>query len=196
MSTGAVPRAFALAALRLTLLFAVVFYGADALAAWRGNGHVAMFGWEVAVPYLPAAWPVYFSVLALPFLPLALCRDAAEVRRWERRMAACVLAAGAVFVAWPTVPGYAAADAGGWWPFAWLAARVSGRGNLLPSLHVAFTAVTVHAVWPRAGRVARAGLAAWAALLVASVLLTHQHHLADVLAGAALAAAASRALRT
>ena len=71
MSAGAraaVWRAFGWAGLRLSALFAVVFYGADAWAAsrpWRWQVHA---GWELAIPYWPAAYLPYHSVLLLPFL--------------------------------------------------------------------------------------------------------------------------------
>ena len=192
---AALRRAFALAALRLTALFAAVFYGADALAALRASRSAVHFAWELAIPYWPAAFVPYFSVLAVPFLPLVMAPDAASVRRWERRMAATVLAAGVVFVAFPAELGYASGDPGRWQPLATLARCVSGRYNLLPSLHVALAFVTLHAVWPWAGLRARAALAVWFALMVASVLLTHQHHVADVATGLVLGWAASVAGR-
>jgi len=181
-----VRHAYVVAALRLAVLFAVVFYGADAIAAWRATRWQAHFAWELAIPYRPAAFLIYFSVLAVPVLPLFMLPDAALLRRWERRMAAAVLVAGAVFVVWPFELGYAPVDAGRWAPLAMLARVVSGHYNLVPSLHVALTVVTLHAVWRLAQPVVRAALAVWFAALLASVLLTHQHHLVDIVTGAAL----------
>jgi hypothetical protein len=102
-------------------------------------------------------------------------------------MAAAVVLAGVVFVVVPAELGFVQRSAGAWQPVAELVRVVSGRHNLLPSLHVALTAVTLAAVWDTEGRVMRAALALWGGLLVVSVLLTHQHHVADVLAGAGLA---------
>lgn len=182
-----VPRAFALAAVRLLGLFVVTFYLSDTLAGLRSTRLAVHMDWELAIPYWPGAFVVYFSVGAVPFLPLALLADAAAVQRWERRMAVCVLAATAVFLLLPAELAYRHGSAGAWWPLAALAQRVSGQYNLLPSLHVALSAVTLHAVWRACGPRLRGVLALWSALLVASVLLTHQHHVADVLAGALLA---------
>lgn len=180
-------RAFAWAAVRLSALFAATFYLSDALAALRTTRLRVHMPWELAIPYWPGAFAVYFSVLAVPFLPLLLMPDATAVRRWERRMAVTVLAATAVFVLFPADLAYVHGNAGHWWPLAALAAAVSGHYNLLPSLHVALSVVTLHAVWPWSGVRLRAVLALWCVSLVASVLLTHQHHVADVLAGALLA---------
>jgi hypothetical protein len=188
-----VRRAFAIAAWRLPLLFAVVFYGTDHLSAWRAVRWHLHAGWELAIPFWPPAYAVYLSVFALPFLPLFLLPDAPSVRRWERAMAASVVLAGLVFIALPAEPGYATPPpAGAWQPLAALVRLIAGQHNLLPSLHVALSLVTLLALWPWVGAWPRALLAAWLVLLVASVLLTHQHHVADVLAGALLGALASR----
>jgi len=185
-------RAFAAAAWRLPALFAVTFYLSDLLAGLRTTRVRVHMAWELGIPYWPSAFVVYFSVVAVPFLPLLLVRDEAAMRRWERRMAACVLAATAVFLLFPAELAHAHGGAGAWWPLAALAHAISGTYNLLPSLHVALSAVTLQAVWPGAGTRLRAALALWFVLLVASVLLTHQHHVADVLAGALLAWGACR----
>lgn len=180
-------RAFSWAAVRLLALFAATFYLSDALAGLRASRFRVHMSWELAIPFWPQAFVVYFSVLAVPFLPLLLVPNVVAVQRWERRMAVTVLAATAVFLLFPAELAYVHGSAGGWWPLAALAHGVSGQYNLLPSLHVALSAVTLHAVWPWSGSLLRAVLALWFVLLVASVLLTHQHHVADVLAGALLA---------
>lgn len=187
-----VAAAFAAAGARMLLVFGVVFYGADWLAgrhAWRVPLHMA---WELSMPYWPAAYPVYFSVFALPFVLLRTARSAATIRRWERAMVVAIVVAGVFFVALPAQPAYAPADAAGWRGWALLAQLVTGRHNLLPSLHVALAGLTVCTASRGLGRAARWLLWAWYAMLVASVLVTHQHHVADVIAGLVLAAVVQR----
>jgi PAP2 superfamily len=191
IATG-VPAAFARASVRLLLLFGVLFYGVDALTAQRQLRVPLHMGWELALPYWPPAFVVYFSVLAVPFLPLWLSPDAAHLQRWERRMALAVVLAAAVFLLLPAAPAYPPADARAWpaWEgWARLAALVAGQHNMLPSLHVALSGLTMLCVWSEAGPRGRVVLATWFVGLVASVLLTHQHHVADVVAGALLALA-------
>lgn len=191
-----VDRAFVLAALRLPLLFALLFYGADALSAWRERRWRLYFEWELAIPYWPAAYPVYLSVFALPFV-LPLCaRHPRQVQCWEARMAACIVAATLVYALLPAQLGYAPADAGAWSAWARFTQGVAGRYNLLPSLHVALSLVTVRSLWPLVAHRLRATLLLWWLLLVASVLLTHQHHVLDVVAGIALALTTMALLRS
>lgn len=189
---SAALRAFARATVRLLLLFAVVFYGVDALTQQRSSHWRLYADWELAIPYWPAMFLLYFSVVVLPCSVGWRVSDAAAVRTWERRMAAAVVGAGLMFLLLPAQLGYAPVDAGAWQAWARFAHLVAGRHNLLPSLHVALSAVTLATLWPGAGRGLRAGLTLWFVLLVASVLLTHQHHVADVLAGWLLAAVVLR----
>ena len=60
---------------------------------------------------------------------------------------------------------------------------VAGRYNLVPSLHVALTVVTVVTLWPHVGRVGKGLFMTWAVALALSTLLTHQHHVLDVASG-------------
>jgi PAP2 superfamily len=190
-----VVRAFAAAALRLSLLFGAVFYGIDAFTTTRTRLWRLHFDWELVIPYWPAAYLVYYSVLALPFVVLWLAPDADAVRDWERRMALAVVVAGGCFLAFPARLGFAPADAAAWQALARATDWLAGRHNLLPSLHVGLTGVILLAVWPQASARVRRALLAWAAALTASTLLTHQHHVIDLVAGAVLAVAVSWRLR-
>ena len=180
--------AFTWAGLRLSALFALVFYGADAWAAQRAWRWHVYAHWELAIPYWPQAYPIYHSVFLLPLLLACKARTASQLRHWERRMAAAIVLAGIVFVLLPAELGFAPSDPGPWSPLAQFTGLVAGRHNLLPSLHVALSLLTCRWLWPLVGARWRFALGLWWLLLVASVLLTHQHHLADVLTGAALGA--------
>ncbi|HEX6704506.1 MAG TPA: phosphatase PAP2 family protein [Albitalea sp.] len=188
-----VAAAFWRAAVQLTLLFAVVFYGVDAITAARAAKVRLVLDFEAAIPYWPAAFPVYFSVIGMPFLVRAFAPDAETVRRWSLAMGVAVVAAAVVYLLLPAQIGYPPADAGPWTPLARLASWIAGRHNLLPSLHVALTLITVLAVWPHAGTGARRAIVLWTVALVGSTLVTHQHHVLDLLAGAVLGVLASRA---
>lgn len=180
--------AFGWAAVRLCALFGLVFYGADAWAAHRPWRWQLYADWELAIPYWPAAYPLYHSVFLLPLMLGWQARSVGLIRHWERRMAAAIVMGGACFMLLPAELGFAPVDPGPWQPLAQLTGWVAGRHNLLPSLHVALSLLTCRLLWPPAGPGLRAALALWWPLLVLSVLLTHQHHLADVLSGAALGA--------
>lgn len=190
-----------LAAWRLPLCFALVFFGADVLTASHSRRVVLNAAWELAIPYWPGAWWLYASVLALPALCLALLPDAASVKRWEHRMLLAIAIGGLGFVLLPADLAYAPAPETGLPAWAALVKLLAGRHNLFPSLHVALGLLCLQALWAVAsacrghGAVSaalRAVLAAWAALLVPAVLLTHQHHVIDAVGGLGLAFALVR----
>lgn len=188
----AVLRAFGGAALRLPLGFVLVFYGCEWLATRRAGRWQLYAAWELALPYWPAAYPLYFGVLLWPGLVLGLARRASQVQRWERAMAHAIGLAGLVFLLLPAQLGHPPPEAGAWRAWAALAVWLAGQHNLVPSLHVALSLVTLRAVWPLAAAAWRPGLALWWALTALSVLLTHQHHLLDVATGVLLAMAVTR----
>jgi membrane-associated phospholipid phosphatase len=57
------------------------------------------------------------------------------------------------------------------------------RYNLIPSLHVALSTATLAAYGTCRGAWGRILLAVWGGLIGLSTLLTHQHHVVDVVTG-------------
>lgn len=172
---------------RLPLLFGVVFYGADWLASTHAFRVDLALPWEAQIPMWPPAWLPYASVLLLPLLCLWRLRDAASMHAWRRRMQTAILLAGLAFVLLPVQLAYPPAPAGAIPAWAVPIKQLAGTHNLFPSLHVALGLLCLHALWRTAHAALRTVLVAWALLLLPSVLLTHQHHVADAIGGLVLA---------
>jgi hypothetical protein len=176
----------------LGALFVVTYGAMLRLTALRSDVGTLAFGWEREIPFVPLLWVPYLSIdlffVAAPFC----CRTAAERERIARRLTVAILLSAAGFLAFPLrlafdPPAAAGAVARLHGAVSWLV----GPSNLFPSLHVGLAAL----LWPvyrdRTAGLARAGLAAWFALIVASTVLTHQHHVADVAGGLAVAGLAA-----
>jgi membrane-associated phospholipid phosphatase len=184
-----------MASLRLTLplsyLFSKIFftiYGlASLLAGMRGAPSAFYFDWELSLPFVPSVALIYLSV------PLALVLTPFVLRTWRNflpffvTLTAETVIAGLIFLVAPVTQGYPQRVASGNW--AWLfelADKLNLSYNEVPSLHVAF-AVTVALVFGRrCGPLGKALFWLWAAAVVASALLMHEHHVLDVAAGTAL----------
>jgi membrane-associated phospholipid phosphatase len=170
----------------------VVYVGADALTARRPQTRVD-FAWESRVPFVPRLVWVYSSIY-LVFLaaPLVLRRER-QIRSLAATLSVVTLAGGVGFLLLPARLAYPPAplQAG---PLTAALMRLSDRVNLtynlVPSLHVALSTATLGAMGTRAGGAGRALIALAAGTIGLSTMLTHQHHLVDVLAGYAVAAAA------
>ena len=180
----------ALAAL-FALLFVLLYGGANLLAAlvpWRIRPALPF---EAAVPFVPA-WSIVYLSLPLLLLLCGLRLDRRGAWTLFAVLAAELAAAAPFFVLLPVQTAWPPREAGGFWqPFFLLADRVSLSRNHLPSLHTAFALTAARFAW-RQRFPARALYVLWAAAVVLSTLLIHEHHLADLAAGGLLALAACR----
>ena len=93
-----------------------------------------------------------------------------------------------VFVAFPAPIGFVRSlPDGAVYRFLYQFVAMDSLFNTLPSLHVGFASCIVLALWKPSSALLRALLSAWLGLLMTSTVLTHQHHIADVVSGFALA---------
>jgi membrane-associated phospholipid phosphatase len=143
---------------------------------------------ELRIPFLPQFVWVYFSMYLLFFLP-AFVLPAERMPALGKQLIAGSLVAAAIFVLVPAELGFAR-QLPGRAPYDAIFAgvfRVDRPYNLVPSLHVIFSASIALACAGAMRRpAARVALLAWLAVIVASTILVHQHHLIDVAAALAI----------
>jgi membrane-associated phospholipid phosphatase len=165
-------------------LFAVVFGGADWLTAHRSLRIPVHTRWELSLPLMPGWVSVYMTIYVV-FLaaPIAL-RSVRQVRALALAECAVILAAGIGFLLCPAELAFGPppADLGMWTGLFRFADWLNLDYNLVPSLHVAMTVTCVSAYSYRA----RVFWWTWAVAIAVSTVLTHQHHLLDVVTGWAL----------
>lgn len=144
------------------------------------------------VPFWAPALVPYASInLAYP-AAFFLCRDLRELQGLALRLMAVQALAFTAFWQWPLRLAHPRPELSGPWAeaYGWLG-WFDRPYNLVPSLHVAALVVLWAAGCRRFGPRARPWLHAWALAVALSTLLSWQHHLLDVAAGAALGALAS-----
>ena len=141
---------------------------------------------ELAIPFVPQFVWAYFSMNILFLLPLFVL-PASRMPALGKQLIAGSLISAICFLLLPAelgfvrqLPGRAPYDA----IFAGVFS-VDRPYNLVPSLHVIFSAAIALACADVLRPAARVALLAWLTAIVASTVLVHQHHLIDV--GAALA---------
>ena len=169
------------------LAFFPIYFGAGALAAHSGRATNLYFSWESDIPLIPWMIWAYFSVFPLFLLPL-FHLSPQEIARLSRQSTLTILFAGFFFVLWPMRRGFATSAVDGFYRTVFdLLGSVDTPHNLAPSLHVAFGALILLACAERT-------TPSWArlyfllfAVLSTSTVLVHQHHVVDVVTGAALA---------
>jgi membrane-associated phospholipid phosphatase len=151
------------------------------------------FDWELAIPFVPAMTVFYTSIFPLLWLAPFVLRARDELRTLVRRLSLVTLCAGIGFLLVPAELAYVPTPVPDRWAGLYHAADLLNlRYNLAPSLHVALSVVCIDTYSGRASRRSAFVLWGWATAIGASTLLTHQHHVVDVVSGFALAMGVSR----
>jgi hypothetical protein len=174
----------------LTALFAVVYFGANEWASHRQGTATLQAAWERGIPFVPAAIAVYFSIALVFALPV-FALDERGLTKMARAFALCTCVAGLVFVVLPFRIGFERpALVAGFESIYAALYRFDAPFNTVPSLHIAYSTLILWTLaWRTASQAGRLALAGWWLAICASVLLVHQHHVADVAGGIALGGA-------
>ena len=172
----------------LSLLFLVVYGGCNWITAQRSNAGLLNFEWERQIPFVPLLIIPYLSIdlffVAAPFL----CRTDRELSTFAKRVAAAILVGGICFLLFPFKFAFPRPHSGGWIgaAFDWFRG-MDAPYNLLPSLHVALCLLLANVYARHTRGTVRLISNVWFVLIGFSAVLTYQHHILDVIGGAALA---------
>jgi hypothetical protein len=186
----------------VTIEFVIVFVGGDFVTAHRAERLHAFMPFELSIPLVPSTVIAYMSIYLIWIPAPFLLHERRQVNRLAIALALVILIAGIAFLAFPAELGFppmaddlARLDPGSasrWGPWLRLADLLNLDYDLIPSLHVAMFVTTAGAYACQSGRVGRVVLSLWSATVVASTVLTHQHHLIDAITGLALGLGGAR----
>lgn len=173
--------------------FAFVYGGCDWLTARRTLRvpiHVTI---ELSIPLIPGVVLAYMSIYLLFLAGPFIVRERREFAALIRALALATFIGGIGFLLVPSQAAFAPpGDLGIWSGLFHFADRLNLDHNMVPSLHVALSVCCIAAFAQHAARPGRAILWTWAAAIALSTLLTHQHHVIDVVTGWVLGVASYR----
>jgi len=176
-------------AVRGSLVFATVYGGADLVARFHTYRVSLYLPLDERIPFVPAATLLYSSLwLMFAMVPFVLRREH-EVRWLTRVIQIEIAIAGVFFLAAPMRARPLPADLGMFATAFRAADIVNLEFNHFPSLHAAFGFTLAWALAGYGGTGWRLMLIAWSLAIGAAAVLTWQHAVLDVVAGAALTAA-------
>jgi membrane-associated phospholipid phosphatase len=174
---------------RWFLILGVIFFSVYPFTNWwtaQRDGVLQLHGRaELEIPFVPVLiWPYLSLYLLFLIPPFVLTADA--IRRLGRGLAGATLCSGLVFLIVPAGLGFPRQipDDPLYGPIFSAVFDLDHPYNMVPSLHVVFSALIVAAL--SAGTEARPLKTLWwlwLFLLSCSTLLVHQHHLLDVISG-------------
>ena len=186
-------RGFVFWAIWVLIASYAVYPTANWLASLREQRFDFITPWDGLIPLVPEFIFVYFSFFPFLVLPYWLVQQPA-ISLLGKRQVAGTLICGLVFVLFPAnlafdrvipeVEPYRSIFSAMFF--------VDKPHNLLPSLHIVYTALTGLAIcqaqWPK-GRVwLCVAIALWSVAICASTMLVHQHHILDVVTALLLVA--------
>ncbi len=164
--------------------FALVYGGSDWLTAQRSLRVPIHLPAELSIPLIPGAVVAYMSIYLLFLAGPFIVRERREFAGLICALALATFLGGIGFLLIPSRAAFApAGDLGLWASLFHFADRLNLDYNMVPSLHVAFSVCCIAAFVRHASQPGRALLWTWAAAIALSTLLTHQHHLLDVVSG-------------
>ncbi len=164
--------------------FALVYGGCDWLTAHRTLRVPIHLPVELSIPLVPSAVVFYMSIYLLFLAGPFIIRERREFTALIRALALATLIGGIGFLLVPSQLAFAPpGDLGIWTDLFHFADRLNLDYNLAPSLHVALSVCCVASFGRHASRMGRALLWVWAAAIALSTMLSHQHHLVDVVSG-------------
>ena len=178
-----------------TLWWVFVYFGADWVTGLRSERVGVHFDAELNMPFVPVFILAYRS-LDLQFLigPFVL-RTSAEIRALIQALFGVTGVAGVCFLVLPAELAYAPVVVPEFWSDIFdFNRQIVLRYNMVPSLHVALSTVALAAYGTCRGVWGKALLALWGGVIALSTLLTHQHHVLDVVTGCLLGWAGYRLL--
>jgi len=172
----------------LAALFVVVYGGTNILASIRPEVPSVCFAWEHVIPFVPWMFIPYASIdlffLVAPFV----CSSDRQRRLLAWRLGTAIVIAGAFFLLVPLRLSLERQPVAGALGELISAFRGLDRPfNQFPSLHITLTLLLMPLYLRRAASWLRPALCAWFLLILASPLLTWQHHAIDILGGTILA---------
>ena len=167
-----------------------IYFGADWLTGLRTERVRIHLDAELNIPFIPAFILVYHTIDLMFPLALFILSSRPEIRGLTLTLGIVTGIAGVCFLMAPAEPAFPPQERGAWeLLYAWTH-RIGLTYNMVPSLHVALSVVTLSAFSLRCGKSGRGLLAVWGAAIAISTLLTHEHHLLDVATGLILGWAA------
>jgi membrane-associated phospholipid phosphatase len=173
--------------------FWIVYWAGNFVAAHAAQRFQVALPLDLMIPFLPWASVVYLTVTPLLWLAPFIFRTPERLLPLFVALCAEVTIAGVVFCVFPVELSFPAQEVTGSAEFFLRLVRtIALEHNCVPSLHVALTLTAAWAYASVGGRSWRIFVWSWAAAIVVSTLLAHQHHLADLAAGAALSILAVR----
>ena len=171
---------FSLLAALITILFTSIYFSTNFYAG-NVDQYAYFFEFEKLFPFIPGFILIYLSLNILMTMPLFYLENKNEIIDYAGQIIIGTIIAGVFFVIFPGKLGFERILPDGlFYPVYRQLFEIDAPHNLAPSLHIIYTYITVFVL---INKTKSKVWHIWGGLMCMSVVLTHQHHLIDVVSG-------------
>ena len=166
-----------------------IYLGTNEIAAHRTSFYQLYFEFERDIPMVPWMIHVYNSFHVLLLLNFLIIKNPLKIRAIAISLIASSAIASVFFLLFPAELGFSRTENMVGYEFWYDALHwIDHPHNLVPSLHITFSALSAYVISTEIGSVfLKLTLLTWFLLICSSIVLVHQHHIIDIVSGFVLA---------
>lgn len=168
-------------------LFLIIYGSCNWISSQREDYWRLYSNWELSIPLIPEFIVLYFSFSLLTVVPIFFLFQP-QITLLAKRMALSIIISGCIFLFIPTQLGFTRIIENDRYELMFsLLHQIDYPHNLFPSLHITLSTITVFGLIPYCTKAINYILGTWWILLCVSVVMVHQHHIADIVGGIMIA---------
>ena len=166
-----------------------IYLGTNEIAAHRTSFYQLYFEFERDIPMVPWMIHVYNSFHVLLLFNFLILKNPLKIRAIAISLIASSAIASVFFLLFPAELGFSRTENMVGYEFWYDALHwIDHPHNLVPSLHITFSALSAYVISTEIGSVfLKLTLLTWFLLICSSIVLVHQHHIIDIVSGFVLA---------
>jgi membrane-associated phospholipid phosphatase len=166
-----------------------IYLGTNEIAAQRTSFYQLYFEFEREIPMVPWMIHIYNSFHILLFMNFLIIKNSLKIKAIAISLISSSAIASVFFLLFPAELGFSRTENIQGYEFWYNALHwLDHPHNLVPSLHITFSALSAYVISTEMGSVfLKLIFLLWFLLICSSIVLVHQHHLIDIVSGFVLA---------
>jgi len=166
-----------------------IYLGTNEIAAQRTSFYQLYFEFERDIPMVPWMIHIYNSFHILLFMNFLIIKNSLKIKAIAISLISSSAIASVFFLLFPAELGFSRTENIQGYEFWYNALHwLDHPHNLVPSLHITFSALSAYVISTEMGSVfLKLIFLLWFLLICSSIVLVHQHHLIDIISGFVLA---------
>lgn len=166
-----------------------IYLGTNEIAAQRISFYQLYFEFEREIPMVPWMIHIYNSFHILLFMNFLIIKNPLKIKAIAISLISSSAIASVFFLLFPAELGFSRTENIQGYEFWYDALHwLDHPHNLVPSLHITFSALSTYVISTEIGSVfLKLIFLTWFLLICSSIVLVHQHHLIDIVSGFVLA---------